>query len=89
MKGTQGHPLTKWRLRQDPPWSVTYTAGKLGIPMQKLSKLTSVVCDEKMPPEVAFGIELITHGEIKMIDMLLTPDQQEIVRQRVGNGTQC
>jgi len=88
--GTADHPLTKWRMKQDPPWPVTYTAEKLGTTMTWLSKITSRVSKQRANPELAYAIEVLTKGEVTMRDMLLTQKQQEEIRNRIGNGsTQC
>ena len=85
--GTAEHPLTKWRLRQEPPWPVTYLAQRLGTTMPWISKITSRVSKHRANPELAYAVEVLTGGEVKMVDMLLTQEQQAEIKARIGNGS--
>lgn len=86
MNGTKDHPLTKWRLAQEPPWPVNFLARRLGTSVPWLSAFTSSTLkgrQRRCSPELAYAIEVLTGGEVTMLDMLLTPDMQQEIKERI------
>jgi len=74
-----------WRLAQVPPWSVKYMATRLGVSPQWMSKIG---CAKNIRPsaELAYKIEVLTGGKIRMVDILLGDEDRKAIKEEVSRA---
>ena len=78
------HPLMRWKLDREPPWTTKYLAWRLGCQIGWLSTIINSGFKKRGGAELAYSVEILTNGEIKALDMLLLPQERREIEERIN-----
>lgn len=75
--------LKAWAVMQRPPWKLEFLAEVLGCNYTHLSNLMSYKQNRRPGFKLAKKIEILTNGFVTIEDMVMTPEEQEALEDRI------